>query len=841
MTTLFIGVQKFFTFFTFTWNQLISEMKKGNILSISRNILCSLVFTFFFFKLDVQAFDKVNLSGTLTNYFIATNGDDANPGTKKLPWKTLDKANQVLQPGDTVTLQDGRYSGIINPVSGNDSIGQFITYRSERRHGAILTGKERSDYIINLEKKHFIIIDGFMMTPESGGFGFIKNCSHVTLKNCHMEHSTKVFIQLHFFNSNYNRLQNNDICRVMVRTADSKINGDGCRFTNSSYNVIEGNSFSKIGHSPLNFYATSPQLCSYNIVRGNCFHNGWGRNFELFNPYRCLFENNVITDSFNGASSADPESKVFFFDGILRNCLIYDNWGIPLASNSYPARLSYYALGIETSTSGRPVPLELNNSRIYNNTFANNPTFVWGLSGNAELNPIHSNIFMNNLFSRNDYAGEFNTMMMVRPGCAGDNLFHNNLFFGEVLNQAGLYILDKRYTATVLNRELPARSGNNIDADPRFISLLDRCFALTEESPARNAGRPLTQALGSGSGKVLSVIDSRSFFDGFGIKGEQGDLIVVGRSKVIARVMKTDIEKNILTLDRDVSWKDGDPVSLPYSGSAPDIGAFQFGNTGVLTVVPRAQPALAGLEQTISFSALISGSSGAVNMEWDLGDGTITREKAPQHKYKEYGDFTIRLRCTDASGALSRGIFLVRVERTVDPKAPLMQTSFEEADFEEWGHLWDHGPSREDGTYYPELREDGKGQCMCITTEGDNKTLDTNLKMRIWDIDKYPFIRFSYRIPKDVPVGVWLDTWQSKSRPERICVGGSPKNSAGKYPNLDVCKLIDDGKWHDAVIDARIVRQLVPDIKLLHIFGFCTYSQTIEGQKFWFDDFAITP
>ena len=113
--------------------------------------------------------------------------------------------------------------------------------------------------------------------------------------------------------------------------------------------------------------------------------------------------------------------------------------------------------------------------------------------------------------------------------------------------------------------------------------------------------------------------------------------------------------------------------------------------------------------------------------------------------------------------------------------------------------------------------------------------------MRIWDIDNYPFIHFSYKIPEDVPVGVWLDTWPSKSRPERICMGGSPKNSAGKFPNLEICKLIDDSQWHDAVIDAREVRKLVPGIKLLHTFEFCTYGQTVTGQKFWFDDFAITP
>lgn len=810
------------------WRRLIMN----NLLTVCRTflIIIFLISGAFIINLNAQSSKTTDPLISGTQYFIAPDGNDSNPGTAQQPWKTLDKANQVLQPGDIITLRDGTYEGIISPVNDGRNANKVITYRSEKRYGAILTGQENSNYIINLSGRRFITIEGFKMLPARGGFGYIKGCDHIILQNCHMEHSSMVYCPLEFIDGDYNRLLYNTMSHVIQRTTDSKIHGDGCHFINSSYNLIEGNDFAKIGHSPLRIWSTTPHKANYNVIRGNCFHNGWGRNFEMFNLDRSLFECNIITDAFNGASSADSRGKVFLTDGIFRNCLIYDNWDNPLASNSY----------IDKPTTG-DVPLELKNSRIYNNTFANNPSYLWSFGGSGEKPPIASNIFMNNLFYRNDFVGDNVTFMMSSTGVADDNLFHNNLFFGEKPNQAVINILGKRYTSKQLNEELSKRCQGNIDSDPEFISNQNRCFALGDGSPALNTGKYLSTALGSGSGKVIPVSDARCFFDGFGIEGEKGDIIVIGAKKAMARVVKADIEKNELTLDRKVRWKANDPVSLPYSGTAPDVGAFQHGNTGILMVVPYAQPAITGIGQPVIFTALISGSRGEANLEWNFGDGTISGEKAPQHVYKDFGDYTVRLRCTDASGAIVNSIFFVRVERTVDPKEPLMQTGFEEEDFEEWGHLWDRGPVRESKTYYPEARNDGKGQCMCVSTEGNNSTLATNVKMRIWDIDKYPFVHFSYRIPKGVPVGVWLDTWPSENHPVHICIGGSPANSAGAYPDLDSYKLVDDGQWHDIEIDVRKIRQIVPDIKLLKVFGFSTNSKSLEGQKFWFDDFVIKP
>jgi hypothetical protein len=75
---------------------------------------------------------------------------------------------------------------------------------------------------------------------------------------------------------------------------------------------------------------------------------------------------------------------------------------------------------------------------------------------------------------------------------------------------------------------------------------------------------------------VLAVADPTYFYDGYGIPGEKGDLIqIAGRAKT-ARIVSIDYNARTLTLSEPLSWKNNDGVHLAYSGSRPDVGAFEF-------------------------------------------------------------------------------------------------------------------------------------------------------------------------------------------------------------------------------------------------------------------------
>jgi len=90
-----------------------------------------------------------------------------------------------------------------------------------------------------------------------------------------------------------------------------------------------------------------------------------------------------------------------------------------------------------------------------------------------------------------------------------------------------------------------------------------------------DAGTFLTKTVGAGSGTIMQVNDSGYFYDGYGIPGEAGDLIQLENGGT-ARIIDINYATNTLTLDRSLTWNNEQGVSLPYSGSKPDIGAYEY-------------------------------------------------------------------------------------------------------------------------------------------------------------------------------------------------------------------------------------------------------------------------
>ena len=62
--------------------------------------------------------------------------------------------------------------------------------------------------------------------------------------------------------------------------------------------------------------------------------------------------------------------------------------------------------------------------------------------------------------------------------------------------------------------------------------------------------------------------------DGWGII--DGDLIQLEGQTQTARVIAIDYDSNVITVDRSLKWNKAQGVSLPYTGIAPDVGAYEF-------------------------------------------------------------------------------------------------------------------------------------------------------------------------------------------------------------------------------------------------------------------------
>lgn len=705
-------------------------------------------------------------------YFLSPEGDDNGAGTREAPWRTIAKANESVQPGDTVTLLDGQYPGVIEPaVSGAE--GAPVTYRAETPLGAVLTGGQSSAgarVCVLLQDREHIIIEGFEMLPERGGWMLLERASHCIIRDGRMENATGMWAPILARDCHYNRYQRLQVWRSNQIGERGHVSCNMWDNRGSTHNVFEDVHFSRAAHCPFMLWLDAPN----NVVRRCTFDGRWGRNFEFFATPRLLMEQCVITNGFNGSGSADGRAKLFVLDSIFRRNVIHRNHYGPLVINSYKY--------------GDMDAFAMLRSRLYHNTWYRNHHYGFemiDLGREPEQHFVADNAFLNNIFAFNDPGGD-GLALLLYSNIAPDNRFFHNILYGDrpgaktvrhdwtfpgIGGWGGL-----RMTASEANETMPGQFRGNTDADPLFADAETDDFRLHEGSPAIDAGAPLAVALQTGTGRVMAVDDARWFYDGFGIPGEVGDLIFIGPDRRQARIVSTDIEADLLTLDRDVSWREGDGISLPHLGAAPDLGAYERGAEGEpWHAAPRIPP----------------------------GTRLLTMQTATE---------------------------------------PVVVTDFEEDTLEDWHYYWNFSRQPNTDARIVDTTAASGRRSVRVFATGDEATLSCDIRPRWWDIDRFPTVRMWYRIPPGVPVGLWLYAFPSAAVGRgAVCIGGTETRKTDAFPDLARHELVDDDTWREIVIDARIIREVFPDVKLLERFRFETRRNGREGQEFWFDDFIILP
>jgi hypothetical protein len=125
---------------------------------------------------------------------------------------------------------------------------------------------------------------------------------------------------------------------------------------------------------------------------------------------------------------------------------------------------------------------------------------------------------------------------------------------------------------------------------------------------------------------------------------------------------------------------------------------------------------------------------------------------------------------------------------------------------------------------------------MLVSANAPNSNLSIDIKPNNWNMDLYPTLEFAYKIPINVPVGLFFlteDGW--------ICLGGTASHSHGSYPSNDVHILIDDDQWHMIRMEHinQNIREVYPSANIIAEFEFYTFGNAQTDHKFWFDKFEI--
>ncbi|KAA6300367.1 MAG: hypothetical protein EZS26_003492 [Candidatus Ordinivivax streblomastigis] len=78
-------------------------------------------------------------AGTL---YVSKSGNDANPGTKRAPFLTINKAAQVAVAGDIVLVAEGVYRETVKPKNSGTDEAHRITYKTKKGAKVVVKGSE---------------------------------------------------------------------------------------------------------------------------------------------------------------------------------------------------------------------------------------------------------------------------------------------------------------------------------------------------------------------------------------------------------------------------------------------------------------------------------------------------------------------------------------------------------------------------------------------------------------------------------------------------------------------------------------------------------------------------
>ncbi|MFW5867263.1 MAG: PKD domain-containing protein [Armatimonadota bacterium] len=761
-------------------------------------------------------------------YYVAPDGDDADPGTREAPWRTPERAGAMAEAGDTVVFMPGEYSGRLTPRNSGTAEAPIV-FRAEQRRTAVLIGHEEAvrstseaGFVslaeggrIEIAGLSHITLRGFEVidTSETGGEGGwarIVDSSHISIVDCAFSRG-QIFNALWVENCEQVRLVDNDLARITNAS-------DFWRMVNCRKVLIEGNSFSRVGHSSGRLLESQDA-----VVRGNVFHSGRSRNFEI-GPTGCeriLVENNILANQLNGGRAAGPVNQFLGERLIFRFNQTFDGAGRTWSLGGYSRSAHTH-------------------NRTYHNLFHANGGVAL-LAGTAYGN-FRDLVLQNNIFDRNDPHASGTHLRLTGGGAESFQVLRNVIYSGEesadalvLYGRAPLSLaaaeaqdrwaahLEQPVTRTVaagsgrslpvadasafarlseeregriaitvgeledlaavvgvdgdgrlqLDREIeweadapvtlltgpadPATFADNMEVDPGFADAERLDFSLAEDSPLRDAGAPMTVTRAAGSGNVLPVEDPYPFYDGYGIEGERGDAIAVGSSDRRARVVEVDAEARTLRLDRELQWAAGDPVSFPWSGAAPDIGVVEHGEGARAGVQVMADRVRIEAGETVTLRAVVRGMAPPFEYEWHLGDGTVAEGETVVHRYTEARDYGVRVRVTDADGERQMGVGYVDAQPSPSDDV-LIHTTFD-ADDTDWHVHWQFYRGRRttgNASYRQVLDEETGDGHMLIYPRDDPAPLPAFIHPRGWEIDKYPTVRVRYRIREGTPVAIFV-------------------------------------------------------------------------------------
>ena len=413
-----------------------------------------------FFSLAVNAF--------AATHYVATTGNNRNPGTKAQPWATLAYAANTITNGDTVIVRGGTYKSGCTISKSNVTFQNYPGETPIVDGDGVRPGSEWGPLILTQasggDLANNVTLDGFEIR-ESSGYGIEINgkkggTDNVTIKNCRMIENYRMGI-------------------VIISNADNALIED-CEIHNNANCVVGGIS----GTLPFCSGRTRPSQIST-------------KNCDAPTFRRCK-----VYDSYHEGFNIDA----FTTNATVEYCEIYGSPQVQLylvnsTNNTVRYNLIYgtdngKGSGIYVCNEAQwKTPVLLTNNKIYGNVVANTTNNFW-IAG--AIGRLVKNVTVYN----NTFVEATGINIRIENTTGGDHVFKNNIIWQT--NGTIAYIPSKKMTCAYnLWSRKPDDDGKGAHdptyASPKLIKTsgwnnlsggdLDGSeFALQSASTAINAG-----------------------------------------------------------------------------------------------------------------------------------------------------------------------------------------------------------------------------------------------------------------------------------------------------------------------------------------------------------------
>ena len=498
-------------------------------------------------------------AGTGILYYVATTGNDTNPGTQALPWRTIAKAAQVMVGGDTTIVTAGTYNETVSSVRSGSASAR-IPFRAS---GAAVTNTFRVSH-------DYITIDGFEIT--AGDRNDIDGDNNQILNNTFHDSNDGGFGVIQFRGS-YNLLKGN---RFYASTGPGTDAPQVIFEAGSTNNTAENNELGPlVDADAFRVWGTG------HVIRGNYIHDittGGNAHTDVIQTFglncaepcqsQVLFEKNRIIQSLPTQGNLQ-----MFMSSCSNRCGSPNLWDWTVRNNIYVNVIGQAILGIPN--------IKFYNNTIYESGTGNN--LVLAIRCGTGTHEATNARVQNNIIITPSSVSDYGSTVSIE-NCSDTVHSYNHV---------------TRLPGHTTLTSVPSGANNINGGDPGFVDVSANNFHLQSTSPNIGAAVTLSGFSDDYDGVTRSVPWDMGAFEG----GSTPPPPDITAPSVPSGLSATPISSS--------------QINLSWTASTDNVGVTGYriyrGGTQIGTVTSGTTYSDTGLAASTAYSYTISAYDAAGN------------------------------------------------------------------------------------------------------------------------------------------------------------------------------------------------------------------------------------